>query len=202
MSLTRPLQAAAAASRTSSFLPPLRASSSKLPRPRATGNRYLIIRDFFTKQAALTPAIPSSPLRASRSSSSTLTLLRTRRTQRFNSSSPPPKEPCPNCPASQSSNSPPPPSVPPKVSYPPGTPGHAQDYTPFIRRLISQSTLLKPNSPHRPTKEQLLEAATSWWERLRIRIKWFTIRGWRRFNTDDLSAFASWFVLGNSTSLL
>lgn len=31
-------------------------------------------------------------------------------------------------------------------------------------------------------------------------MKWFFIRGWRRFNTDDFSAFASWFVLGNSES--
>lgn len=51
---------------------------------------------------------------------------------------------------------------------------------------------------HRPTKEDLLNAANSWWERLRIRLKWFTIRGWRRFNTDDLVAFFSWFVVGNS----
>lgn len=37
---------------------------------------------------------------------------------------------------------------------------------------------------------------------MRIRLKWFTIRGWRRFNTDDLSAFLSWFVVGNTLWIL
>jgi distribution and morphology protein 31 len=81
-------------------------------------------------------------------------------------------------------------------------PGHAQDYTPFIRRLMRRSQSLTTTSPTRPTKEQLLDAAGSWWERLRVRMKWFTIRGWRRFNADDYGAFASVFVLGNSMSVV
>jgi hypothetical protein len=88
---------------------------------------------------------------------------------------------------------------PPHVQTPPG---HAQDYTPFIRRLIGRSQSLTTSSPTRPTKEQLLAAAGSWWERLRVRLKWFTIRGWRRFNADDYGAFASVFVLGNSKFIL
>ena len=76
-------------------------------------------------------------------------------------------------------------------------PGHAQDYIPLIRRLLPH--LPTPHNPlHRPTKEELLAAATSFWQRLRIRFKWFSIRGWRRFNADDLSAFLSWFLVGNS----
>ncbi|KAJ9096471.1 hypothetical protein QFC21_005293 [Naganishia friedmannii] len=76
-------------------------------------------------------------------------------------------------------------------------PGHAQDYIPLIRRLLPH--LPTPHNPlHRPTKEELLAAATSVWQRLRIRFKWFSIRGWRRFNADDLSAFLSWFVVGNT----
>jgi hypothetical protein len=180
-----------------SLLPPLRASSSRIPLRTAQSDRYLLIREFFTRQSSLNtspgpppPFRPRSPLIPRRWNSTTP------------SSSPssgktPSERPkdCPHCGPTPSNipATPPPPTIGP-------APGHAQDYTPFIRRLIQQSQLLKANAPHRPTKEQLLEAASSWWERLRIRIKWFTIRGWRRFNTDDLSAFASWFVLGNSES--
>jgi hypothetical protein len=103
---------------------------------------------------------------------------------------------------------------------------HAQtNYAPFIRRLLSRlphpskspnpDPGLNDNSsshnhnhdhqhgphPHfRPTKDQLLAAATSFWQRLRIRWKWFSIRSWRRFNMDDWTAFGSWVLVGNSTS--
>lgn len=88
---------------------------------------------------------------------------------------------------------PPPPPPLPHAKHP----GHAQDYIPLIRRLLPH--LPTPHNPlHRPTKEELLAAATSVWQRLRIRFKWFSIRGWRRFNADDLSAFLSWFLVGNS----
>lgn len=179
-----------------SLLPPLRASSSRIPLRTAQSDRYLLIRDFFTRQSSLTYSPPPLPLSFRPRSP----LIPRRWNSTTPSSSPSsgktpnerPKD-CPHCGPTPSNipATPPPPTIGP-------APGHAQDYTPFIRRLIQQSQLLKANAPHRPTKEQLLEAASSWWERLRIRIKWFTIRGWRRFNTDDLSAFASWFVLGNS----
>jgi distribution and morphology protein 31 len=51
--------------------------------------------------------------------------------------------------------------------------------------------------PHRPTREELLAAATGFWSRLKVRFKWFSIRSTRPWNIDDWSAFASWFVLGN-----
>lgn len=47
---------------------------------------------------------------------------------------------------------------------------------------------------HRPTKEELLAAATGFWQRLAVRFKWFSIRSARPFNTDDFSAFISWIV--------
>lgn len=50
---------------------------------------------------------------------------------------------------------------------------------------------------HRPTKEELLAAATGFWSRLKVRFKWFSIRSSRPWNIDDWSAFVSWFVLGN-----
>ena len=101
---------------------------------------------------------------------------------------------------------------------------HAQtNYAPFIRRLLSRlphpSKTPNPDpgshsgsyghghdhGPHphfRPTKDQLLAATTSFWQRLRIRWKWFSIRSWRRFNIDDWTAFGSWVLVGNSQWLL
>lgn len=55
---------------------------------------------------------------------------------------------------------------------------------------------------HRPTKEELLAAATGFWSRLKIRFKWFSIRSARPWNVDDWSAFVSWFVLGNIVWIL
>lgn len=56
-----------------------------------------------------------------------------------------------------------------------------------------------PNLPHmhRPSKEELLAAATGFWSRLRIRFKWFSIRSVRPFNADEIGAFFSWFLLGH-----
>lgn len=50
---------------------------------------------------------------------------------------------------------------------------------------------------HRPTKEELLAAATGFWSRLRVRFKWFSIKSARPFNMDDISAFFSWIVIGH-----
>lgn len=153
------------------------------------GDRYLVIRSFFTRQAQPTIRLlppPRKPLGYP---------LHRSVERRWNTTSSH-KNDCPHCSTSPPTSTSTSPSVPP-----PKTPGlkrdHAQDYSPFIRRLI-QRTSMPLTSTHRPSKEELLGAASSWWERLRIRVKWFTIRGWRRFNTDDMSAFASWFVVGNS----
>jgi distribution and morphology protein 31 len=53
--------------------------------------------------------------------------------------------------------------------------------------------------PKAPSKEELLRLARGFWTRLRIRFKWFTIRGFRRFNVDDLSAF---FTLGGLGTII
>jgi len=68
----------------------------------------------------------------------------------------------------------------------------------------SQSSTSLTSSPTqstwaRPTKEDLLNLAHGFWTRARIRFKWFTIRGFRRFNVDDLSAF---FTLGGLGTIL
>ncbi|KAJ5760085.1 Mitochondrial distribution and morphology protein 31 [Penicillium odoratum] len=56
-----------------------------------------------------------------------------------------------------------------------------------------------PHIPHlhRPTKEELLEAATGFWSRLKVRFKWFSIRSVRPFNLDEITALFSWVLLGH-----
>jgi distribution and morphology protein 31 len=50
---------------------------------------------------------------------------------------------------------------------------------------------------HRPSKEELLSAATGFWHRLSIRFKWFSIRSVRPFNHDEIFAFLSWIFWGH-----
>ncbi|WFD18740.1 Mitochondrial distribution and morphology protein 31, mitochondrial precursor [Malassezia caprae] len=65
----------------------------------------------------------------------------------------------------------------------------------------------KHGKEQRPTKDELLRIARGFWTRMRIHFKWFTIRGFRRFNIDDLSAFftlgglgtAIWVIVGTTT---
>lgn len=45
---------------------------------------------------------------------------------------------------------------------------------------------------HRPTKEELLAAATGFWHRLQIHFKWFSIRSVRPYTFDEIFAFVSW----------
>lgn len=56
-----------------------------------------------------------------------------------------------------------------------------------------------PHMPHlqRPTKEELLAAATGFWSRLKVRFKWFSIRSVRPFNADEIGAFFSWVLMGH-----
>ncbi|KAK5680679.1 Mitochondrial distribution and morphology protein 31, mitochondrial precursor [Elasticomyces elasticus] len=49
-----------------------------------------------------------------------------------------------------------------------------------------------PHLPHRPTKDELLSAATGILHRAQIRFKYLTIRSARPFNSDEIFAFASW----------
>ncbi|CCA69884.1 related to MDM31-Mitochondrial inner membrane protein required for mitochondrial morphology and inheritance [Serendipita indica DSM 11827] len=74
---------------------------------------------------------------------------------------------------------------------------HTTDYPSYVKRLTSSLPPL-----HRPTKDEMLALANGFWERLRIRFKWFTIRGFRKFNTDDMSAFLSWIVFGQAVWIL
>ncbi|KAK2613997.1 hypothetical protein N8I77_000860 [Diaporthe amygdali] len=59
-----------------------------------------------------------------------------------------------------------------------------------------------PKMPHRPTKEELLSAATGFWQRLKVRFKWFSIRSARPFNADEWGAFVSWILFGHFVWIL
>ena len=81
----------------------------------------------------------------------------------------------------------------PKPSSAPFSPGtlkgaankHLRDRLPDISHI------------HKPSREELLAAATGFWSRLKVRFKWFSIRSVRPFNVDEIGAFFSWFLLGH-----
>ncbi|KZT21398.1 mitochondrial distribution and morphology protein family 31/32 [Neolentinus lepideus HHB14362 ss-1] len=52
--------------------------------------------------------------------------------------------------------------------------------------------------PQRPTREDFLRVTNSFWDRLRIRFRWFTIRSFRKWNADDISAFITWFLMSQT----
>ncbi|KAJ4272367.1 Mitochondrial distribution and morphology protein 31, mitochondrial precursor [Fusarium torreyae] len=72
-----------------------------------------------------------------------------------------------------------------------GTPGTDSEPASYM------SYLHLPKMPHRPTKEELLEAANGFWQRLKVRLKWVSIRSMRPWNIDEWGAFVSWFLFGH-----
>ncbi len=83
---------------------------------------------------------------------------------------------------------------PPKI---PNKPTPHQGATPSATNKHLMDRL--PHMPHihRPSKEELLAAATGFWSRLKVRFKWFSIRSARPFNADEIGAFFSWVLLGH-----
>ncbi|KAF2684942.1 mitochondrial distribution and morphology protein family 31/32 [Lentithecium fluviatile CBS 122367] len=55
---------------------------------------------------------------------------------------------------------------------------------------------LPQSLPHiyRPSKAELLEAASGFWSRIRVHFKWLTIRSTRPFNADEIYALFSWIL--------
>ncbi|KAF2015901.1 hypothetical protein BU24DRAFT_369819 [Aaosphaeria arxii CBS 175.79] len=47
---------------------------------------------------------------------------------------------------------------------------------------------------HRPSKAELLAAASGFWSRMKVRFKWLTIRSTRPFNADEIYAMFSWIL--------
>ncbi|TFY65238.1 hypothetical protein EVJ58_g2119 [Rhodofomes roseus] len=80
----------------------------------------------------------------------------------------------------------------PGAKVEPPNPHQYDNYPPFFRRIA----LSLPN--HRPTREDFLNAANGFWQRARIRFRWLTIRSFRKYNADDISAFVTWFVMSQT----
>ncbi len=91
----------------------------------------------------------------------------------------------------------------------PEAPGQASDKLPTSGAQEHESLadsmskyLHLPKMPHRPTKEELLEAASGFWQRLKVRFKWFSIRSMRPWNADEWGAFVSWVFFGHLVWIL
>ncbi|CAO2648831.1 Nn.00g097800.m01.CDS01 [Neocucurbitaria sp. VM-36] len=86
------------------------------------------------------------------------------------------------------------PEQPPKPSTPPPNPKpKPEDSTTSSKPLIDR---LPHSLPHlyRPSKAELLEAASGFWSRIKIHFKWLTIRSARPFNADEIYALFSWIL--------
>lgn len=95
-----------------------------------------------------------------------------------------PKGPSPSAPETSNPDSPPPEDV---------DPHRFDNYPKSLRRLALSIPHL-----HRPTLDDLLNATTGFWQRVRIRFRWLTIRSFRKYNADDISAFVTWFVMSQT----
>lgn len=102
----------------------------------------------------------------------------------------------------------PPPQKPETAEKPASAPGHEPPAGEHDSLAESMSKYLhlphmpKMHMPHRPTKEELLAAASGFWERLKVRFKWFSIRSMRPWNADEWGAFVSWFLFGHLVWIL
>lgn len=101
--------------------------------------------------------------------------------------------------ASPRPNTPPdkPPGVDPAEPHSHLPPLNLDNYPRLYRRLALSLSHL-----HRPTRDDFLKVANGFWQRLRIRFKWFTIRSFRKFNADDISAFVTWFLMSQTLWIL
>ena len=68
-----------------------------------------------------------------------------------------------------------------------------EQYPRFFRRLALSLPHLQ-----RPTRDDFLKAADGFWQRARIRFRWITIRSFRRYNADEISAFFTWFLMSQT----
>ena len=71
-----------------------------------------------------------------------------------------------------------------------------------VSKYLHLPHMPKMHMPHRPTKEELLSAASGFWERMKVRFKWYSIRSMRPWNADEWGAFVSWFLFGHLVWIL
>lgn len=182
-----------------------------LPRTRtvnaATLDRYSIIRDFFRKQHSVAPETlilssrrlakltkqpcdPRTEPISIRRRTFHPSVIRPFSASQSRENSPKHEEPArtPENSKSQSSDSP--------LSKHP-MPRNDENYSRFFQRLALSLPHL-----HRPTRDDFLNVASGFWERIRIRFKWFTIKSFRKFNADEISAFITWFLMSQTLWIL
>ncbi|KAF9264091.1 hypothetical protein L218DRAFT_249584 [Marasmius fiardii PR-910] len=101
----------------------------------------------------------------------------------------------------EQSNEPPTPAPPPtpgsEPAKPPILPYNFEQYPKFFRRLALSAPHL-----HAPTRDDFLRVADGFWQRLRIRFKWFTIKSFRKFNADDISGIITWVLMSQTVWIL
>ena len=78
------------------------------------------------------------------------------------------------------------PALPPPISHkssltPDSAPHNVYDNYPRFFRRLAQSL------PH-VSRDDFLNAANGFVQRMRVRVRWFFIRNFRKFNADDISA--------------
>ncbi len=201
------------------------ASIGRLTRcARANSDRYAIIRNFFhTRQYPHTTLLHRRVLAAVNTRAFHLSPTLNgngARWKRRNQVVPPTEPPDlqsedvheparPTTPPEQ----PPPPPIPPDdplqtttdsapKEQPQETPSTPQaynfnNYSRFFRQLAASLPHL-----HRPTRDDFLNVANGFWQRTSVRFKWFTIKSFRKFNSDDISAFVSMFLMSQTLWIL
>lgn len=85
-------------------------------------------------------------------------------------------------------------SKPPPESGQPAAPHH-EHHESMVETMSKY--LHMPKMPHRPTREELMAAANGFWQRMKVRLKWASIRSMRPWNIDEWGAFVSWFLFGH-----
>ncbi|KIK69246.1 hypothetical protein GYMLUDRAFT_237068 [Collybiopsis luxurians FD-317 M1] len=110
-----------------------------------------------------------------------------------------------------------PPPSPPPLSEPPTKPKPISPHQPtepndphrrilpynfdYYSRSFRKLALSLPHL-HRPTQEDFLRVADGFWQRLRIRFKWFTIKSFRKYNADDISGILTWILMSQTIWIL
>ena len=75
----------------------------------------------------------------------------------------------------------------------PRTPGSPEDTRSPPKPLLDRIPHTLPHL-YRPTKAELLGAASGFWSRIKVHFKWLTIRSTRPFNADEIYALVSWIL--------
>ncbi|KAI0072505.1 hypothetical protein K474DRAFT_1628894 [Panus rudis PR-1116 ss-1] len=169
-------------------------------RDTAVVQRYSIIRNFFRQQVVAQPQRHAHTQRPVLFVGLSVTYGRSYQIRGFHASvrladTPAPADENTRRKATESASAGQPEEEPQKTSSPAQNvdPHRFDNYPRFFRQLAMSI----PNL-HRPTREDFLNAATGFWQRMRVRFRWVFLRSFRRYNADDVSAFITWFVMSQA----